>query len=142
MRIRTAFYKRLIGSAVRDAKEKGRDAAIARAWIDRRIPYRCVDDEERSFVFACEQLGLDPAAERERLLIEIDRALEERGMTSAGSRSVMYGATLSITFQISSLTSFISSVSTRNRRCAAASASKASLATFESMGIHATPGRR
>jgi hypothetical protein len=88
------FWRRLIGHAVADAKLTfagiSTDAAIlARWWIEEHKPKQSDREEwERSFECACGWLDLDAAAERKRLLVEIDEHL--RAAYEAHVRATVY----------------------------------------------------
>jgi hypothetical protein len=72
------FWRWLINSAAADAKRTHHglptDAAIlARWWIEEHKPTQANREEwERSLDCACSWLGVDPVAERKKLLAEID----------------------------------------------------------------------
>lgn len=81
------FWRRLLDHAFGEAKKTTEEglpsdiAILARWWISDCRPERSNNDEwERSFECACHWLDLDPAAERRRLLREIEVALKDAWM--------------------------------------------------------------
>ncbi len=85
-----SFWRRLIGTAVYNATRtregQPTDAAILeRNWIERRTDRTDREAWSVSFECACEWLDLDPAAERTRLLKEINDALVNAAVLHVGS---------------------------------------------------------
>ena len=84
------FWRWLINSAVADAKRTKYglptdNAILQRCWIEHKAVETDREDWERSFDAACQWLGVDAAAERKRVLDEIDEALTTACLSHAQS---------------------------------------------------------